>query len=102
MSACVRRQSGRPQLVVPISVGNALRGVPSGKAERHGGRSLQRGGGTTFWGLGAVLALGLIAGPARAAETGSITGTVDRPELVAAVTAVDRTSGDKDKKHQGK
>jgi hypothetical protein len=43
------------------------------------------------------------AGPARSVEkTGAITGTVDKPELVTAVTAVDRTSGDADKKYTGK
>jgi hypothetical protein len=46
------------------------------------------------------LAALLLAGPARA-ETGTITGTVDKPKAVTAVTAIDR-SGETDKKYPGK
>src|SRR5262249_48568938 len=38
----------------------------------------------------------------KADETGSITGTVDKPALVTAVAAVDRISGNADKKFPGK
>lgn len=43
-----------------------------------------------------VLAFGI---PARGAETGTISGTVDKPDVVTAVTAIDRTT---DKKYPGK
>ena len=49
-------------------------------------------GGGGAW--GAVAAALLCAGPASGAEaTGSIAGTVDKPEQVTAVAAVDRSSG---------
>lgn len=40
--------------------------------------------------------------PAFAADTGSITGAIDRPEKVTGVSAVDRISGKTDKKFPGK
>src|SRR5437870_3346995 len=43
----------------------------------------------------------LVAGSTRAADTGTITGVVDRPKGVTAVVAVDR-SGEKDKHYKGK
>jgi hypothetical protein len=49
-----------------------------------------------------MLAASLAVVPVRAAENGSITGTVDRPELVTAVFAKDRTSDEKDKVYPGK
>jgi len=47
-----------------------------------------------------ILALLLLVCPARAAETGTITGTLDKPAGVTAVTAIDRT-GETDVKHKG-
>lgn len=49
-----------------------------------------------------LIAAWLVVSPARAAEKGSISGTVDRPELVTAVFAKDRTSDEKDKVYPGK
>lgn len=51
--------------------------------------------------LGLILT-GVFCASITAAETGAITGIVDNPKLVTTVTAVDRTSGEKDKKYQGK
>src|SRR5579872_1976889 len=45
------------------------------------------------------LALLLAAAPSRGADTGTITGTVDKPAAVTAVTAIDRET---DKKYPGK
>jgi hypothetical protein len=47
-----------------------------------------------------TLTLLLLAGPARAADTGTITGTIDKASGVTAVTAVNRAE-DVDKKHKG-
>lgn len=55
------------------------------------------GQGRYYWGPFSFLLLALAAilqaGEARAAEAGRITGTVDKPGAVTAVTAVDRDSG---------
>jgi hypothetical protein len=48
--------------------------------------------------LGAVLAAATLLPAARAADTGAITGTVDKPAAVAKVTAVDRAA---DKRYPG-
>jgi hypothetical protein len=48
-----------------------------------------------------ALAACLAFTPARAAETGTISGTIDKPKGLTAVTAVDR-SGEKDRKFAGK
>jgi len=46
--------------------------------------------------------LAVLTPPVSAAGTGTITGTVDKPDQVTAVTAVDRTSSAKDIKYPGK
>jgi hypothetical protein len=50
----------------------------------------------------AALCLCLAALPARAAETGRITGTVENADRVTAISAVDRTSGEQDNRYPGK
>jgi hypothetical protein len=49
--------------------------------------------------IACLLAAGIIVASGRGAETGVITGTVDKPKLVAAVAAVNRVN---DKKYPGK
>src|SRR5262245_39645972 len=57
------------------------------------------------WRFGLVMLVALwqsligLDAPTTASETGSIRGAIDKPGLVTAVTAIDRTSGNTDKKY---
>jgi hypothetical protein len=49
-----------------------------------------------------LLLVGFLAAPLSAADKGRLTGTVDKPELVSAVSAKDRLSDEADKVYKGK
>ena len=52
--------------------------------------------------LSCACILAVVSSTASAAGPGTITGTVDKPDQVTAITAVDRTSSAKDIKYPGK